>query len=47
MDLGRAIARHTIRRPHEVIDLEIDLDEPVVDAPTADDKQLSSETPEH
>lgn len=42
MDLGRPVARHTIQRPHEVIDLEIDIDEPV-----AEDKQLSSETPEH
>lgn len=43
MDLGRPIARHQIRRPHEVIDLDAEI---TLDEPAADDQELSSETPE-
>jgi hypothetical protein len=51
MDLGRPIARHRIRRPHEVIDLdnEITPDTDVVprDEPVADDQPVRPETSEH
>lgn len=51
MDLGRPIARHRIRRPHEVIDLdrEVTADTGVVqrDEPVADDQPVSPETSEH
>jgi hypothetical protein len=50
MDLGRPIARHDIRRPHEVIDLdrEVTVDDDVTSQGqlVADDQPLSSETPE-
>jgi hypothetical protein len=50
MDLGRPLARHHIRRPHEVIDLKAanSPDEEVTrDAePAADELPLSSETTE-
>jgi hypothetical protein len=51
MDLGRPIARHRIRRPHEVIDLDqqvtADPDAVQSDAPVADDQPVSPETSEH
>jgi len=43
MDLGRPVARHLIRRPHEVIDLESEL---TLDESPADEQELSTETPE-
>jgi hypothetical protein len=49
MDLGRPLARHQIRRPHEVIDLDevaIDADAAPEDQPTAQDRPLSTETPD-
>ena len=50
MDLGRPIARHDIRRPHEVIDLadRVALEGDTVpdDQPVAADRQLSSEAPD-
>jgi hypothetical protein len=51
MDLGRPIARHRIRRPHEVIDLDRevtpDTDTVQRDEPVAGDQPVSPETSEH
>jgi hypothetical protein len=50
MDLGRPVARHRIRRPHEVIDLETEItletDVAADDEPVVDDQRLSSEPSE-
>lgn len=50
MDLGRPVARHDIRRPHEVIDLDrevtLDTEGAPDDQPVAGDQPLSSETSE-
>ncbi len=46
MDLGRPVARHHIRRAHEVIDLEEITVEPAVDEKTVDEQPVGSETPE-
>lgn len=47
MDLGRPVARHHIRRPHELSELdELVLDDATDEQP-ADDQPVSSETSEH
>lgn len=47
MDLGRPVARHHIRRPHELRELEeILVDAAADDAETADDQPVSSEPSE-
>jgi hypothetical protein len=50
MDLGRPVARHHIRRPHEVIDLDsevtLDTEDTPDELPVTGDQPLSSETPE-
>jgi hypothetical protein len=49
MDLGRPLARHHIRRPHEVIDLDevaIDSDAAPEDQSSAEERPLSTETPD-
>ena len=44
MDLGRPVARHLVRRPHEVIELD-ELDVTAEESVT-EDAELSAETPE-
>jgi hypothetical protein len=50
MDLGRPVARHHIRRPHEVIDLDLEVTLETEDTPdeqpVAGDQPLRSESPE-
>ncbi len=46
MDLGRPVARHRIRRAHEVIDLEEVAVESAVDEQIVDEQPVGSETPE-
>lgn len=47
MDLGRPVARHHIRRPHELPDVEELLVDAAVDEETADEQPVSSEPSEH
>lgn len=47
MDLGRPVARHRIRRAHEVIELDEMIVEPVLEEQTIDEQPVGSETPEH
>ncbi|HSK91197.1 MAG TPA: hypothetical protein VK875_07785 [Euzebyales bacterium] len=44
MDLGRPVARHIIRRPHEAIDLDT---EATLDEHAGEEQELSSESTEH
>jgi hypothetical protein len=47
MDLGRPVARHDIRRPHEMSELEDILVESGADEQPADEQPVGSETSEH
>lgn len=47
MDLGRPVARHVIRRPHEVFDLDAEVTPEEPAEPIAGAPHVSSETPEH
>ncbi|HSJ45632.1 MAG TPA: hypothetical protein VK923_13210 [Euzebyales bacterium] len=47
MDLGRPVARHDIRRPHEMSELEEILVESAADEQPADEQPVGSETSEH
>ena len=47
MDLGRPVARHDIRRPHEMSEFEGILVESAADEQPADEKPVGSETSEH
>jgi hypothetical protein len=46
MDLGRPVARHVIRRPHEVIELGENDVEITLDDVMAEEQTVGSETPE-
>lgn len=46
MDLGRPVARHHIRRPHELSELDEILVEDATDDQPADDRPVGSETSE-
>jgi hypothetical protein len=46
MDLGRPVARHVIRRPHEVIELGENDVEVTLDDVMADEETVASETSE-
>lgn len=47
MDLGRPVARHDIRRPHETDELDHVLIESVSDEQPVDEQPTRSETAEH
>jgi len=47
MDLGRPVARHDIRRPHEMSELEEILVDSAADDQPAGDQPVGSETSEH
>jgi hypothetical protein len=47
MDLGRPVARHDIRRPHEMSELEAILIDTTADEQPADERPVGSETSEH
>ncbi len=47
MDLGRPVARHDIRRPHEMSELDEILVETAADEQPAGEQPVGSETSEH
>lgn len=47
MDLGRPVARHDIRRPHEMSEFDEILVDSTADEQPADEQRVGSETSEH
>lgn len=45
MDLGRPVARHTIRRPHEVITLDPEQVEAPAEAPRVEEQDAPEQQP--